>query len=494
MNGEDRDEPGGMIGLGDIMGIVWRRRLWIAAPFVLGLIAAVAAAFLLPSMYRSSSTLLIESPQIPTSLVASPFSSYADERIAKIRQQIVSRSQLLELIRDNQLYAGEQAALPLDAVLAKMRDAIRVDLVSASASNAANRGANTTIAFTLSYDYADPRRAHQVASQLTQMFIVEDKRLRTEQASGAADFLQNRADELRDRLIEIENKRRSIQARYAGALPDQAALSAQGAAALRSELSRLDAETQSIMQQNNLLAARSQDTIALVEPPGRAEVRQARQTLNRLTATLSDSHPDVVAAREALEIAQAAAGAEPVRPAMSAITSEIQAGRARIASLGARRGQLLAAIASAERMIAQSPQAAYELNNLERETENLQQQYVAIRDKQLEAQVAANMQSEDKGERFSIVDPPTMPTEPVSPKRLQIVLMGAVGGLALGFGLTLLFELIAGAIHGAGAVTRLTGEAPLATIPIFKAGPLPQTMSWLDRLLPWRRHQFALIE
>lgn len=482
------DSDGGGIGINEVLGVAWRGRYLIGVPVVIGVVAAAIAGAVMPPVYLASSTLLIESPQIPATLVASPFQSLAEERIGKIRQQILSRANLLQLIGKEDLYPEQRADQPVEKVLAGMREAISVELVSANAGTiaATSRGADPTIAFSLGFRYDDPAHAWRVARTLTAMFLDADKKLRTEQATGAAGFLQDRADELRDRLIEVENKRREIQSRFAGAMPEQIAMNTQTAAALQAEVSRIDSEIQSINQQNVLLAGRSQD-MAQADLPARAEVRRAEQALSRLRATLSDTHPDVVAAREAALLARQAERDEAEgQQAPGRLSMEISGGRARIGVLSQRRGQLLAAIANGERRLAQSPQAAYELNNLNRELENLRQQYVGIREKQLEAQVAANLQIEDKGERFSVVDPPTLPLEPVSPGRLQLLAIGAAAGLALGLLLTLALEMLTGRVNGARAITRLTGEPPLATIPVMKPGPLAALGAGVDQLLMWR--------
>lgn len=493
MNRPDAYVLAGGFGVNEILGIAWRRRILIAVPAVLGTAAAFIAGMVLPKVYSASSTLLIESPEIPATLVASPFNSLADERIAKIRQQVLSRDNLLGLVVKENLYPQERAELPIDKVLSGMRNAISVDLVSASAGNASGtaRGGDPTIAFSLSFRYAEPQRAYQITSTLTGMFMHADKMLRTSQASGAVNFLKNRADELRDRLVELENRRRDIQSRYAGALPEQATLAMQAGSALRSEVSRIDSEIQAINQQNVMLASRSQE-VQEVEAPGHAEVRRAEQALARLRATLSDSHPDVIAAREALELARQGEKDEPpARSFARSLAAEISGGRNRIAVLSQRREQLLAAIANGERQLSQSPQAAYEMHNLDRDVEGLRTQYATTREKQLEAQVAANLQMADKGERFKVVDPPTMPTEPISPQRLKLLLLGTLGGFGLGLVLAVSFELISGWINGARSLALLTGEAPLATIPNMESGPSLDQPRGLERFMPWRSRRAA---
>lgn len=465
MTNDDSDDAGGGLPIRDLVNMLLRGRRTVIAVFCLAMTAAVAAVLLLETKYRSEAVLLIESQEIPTSLIAAPDSNYADDRIGKIRQQILSRSNLLTLIRVHKLYPDERSSLSEEQLLTLMRGAVDVDLVTAKGSQP---GSGSTIAFNLSFTYPDAARAFAVTDQLTKMFIDADKRLRTEQAVGATSFLQARADELRDRLVEVEANRRKVQSRYGGAMPDQLAISSQSSTALRAELSRIDMEMQAVLQQNAALAAQAQEPAAVAETPARAEVRRAQQALDRLAATLSDSHPDVIAARETLENARIAARDEPAAPTgLAAINAAIVGGRSRLAALDGQRGQLVAAIARADQLVAMSPQAAFELNNVERDHENLREQYRDIREKQLEAQVASNLQRENKGEHFSVLDAPTMPIEPISPNRVMILALGVIGGLGAGITLVLGRELIAGRIHGADALTRLTGEPPLAAVPVL---------------------------
>lgn len=469
MNEEEEVRPAGIISHRELFAIAYRRRWWFILPLLAGIAVAGAMALLITPQYRSTAMLLVASQDVPTSIIASPLTNYADERIAKIRQQILSRTHLVELIREQKLYPGMQGKMSAEDIQALMRNAIGVELVGTSEANRSASGSDTTIAFNLSFTYHDPMVAHGVTDRLTRMFIDEDKRLRTEQASGTAAFLSRRGNEIRDRMVELERKRREIEARYHGALPDQVALSAQAGSALRAELSRIDAESQGIMQQNSLLAARSEE---LTSTPGPAydAVRRAEERLSQLAAQFSDTHPDVIGARAALNIERRRARTLSNRsPGSGVIASEIAAGRSRIGTLSQRRAQMVEAISEMEHLTALAPQASYELNTLQRDYDNLKLQYQDIREKQMEAQVAANLQAEDKGERFSVVDPPNVPFEPVEPDRKKLLIAGATCGLAAGLALVVAMELLGGLIHGAGAVQRITGAQPMVVVPLLKA-------------------------
>ncbi|WP_022681617.1 GumC family protein [Sphingobium bisphenolivorans] len=475
---DETGSDGPFITIPEILAIAFRRRWWLITPTALGILAAITAILTISAQYQSTATLLIASQEVPTAMVASPLTTYANERIAKIRQQILSRANLVELVRDMRLYPKESTRLTSDEIQNLMRRAIGVELVGTG--NATNSGqGGPTIAFSLSFTYRDPVIAQGVTKKLTRMFLDEDKRLRTEQASGTAAFLSRRGNEIQDRLIELQNRRREIEARYNGALPDQVALSTQSASSLRAEVSRIDAETQGIAQQNGILAARSQELISAPSPQADA-LRQTQNRLAALTATYSDEHPDVIAARAAI-----ANQKKDMREPRSGgvIAAEIASGRTRIAMLAQRRAELVNAIAQMEHLAAQAPQASYELNNLERDYDNLTLQYQDIREKQMEAQVAANLQAEDKGERFTVVDEASLPLDPVFPHRKKLLLMGAGAGLALGLILTITLELAAGRIHGGAAIGRVTGVAPLAIVPALHPSA-DSVIEWVRSFLP----------
>ncbi|MET0179148.1 MAG: lipopolysaccharide biosynthesis protein [Novosphingobium sp.] len=466
-------EPPGLFNPREILAILFRRRFWILGTMVAGLLAACGAIAMQRPLYRSSATLLIESQVIPVSVVSSaPLTSVANERIAKIRQQIVSNNSLTALVQDYKLYPGERTEMPLSDILEVMRANIGVELVGANQGNATG----STIAFTLSFTYEDPVKAQAITDQLTRLFLVADKRFRTEQATGTAAFLERRSDELRRQLARLEDKRRGVEARYAGALPEHVALSAQSGSALRAEVSRTDAETQGLIQQNNLLAVRMRED-TLTGTPGGEALRRAEERLALLSARYADNFSEVRAARAAVEQQRAAAQASASDGGADVLATELAANHSRVEMLAQRRSELVRAMAEIEHRSAQAPQAAYELNMIEREYDNIKRQYESLREKQLDAQVTANLQSEDKGERFSVVDAPSLPHDPLGKAPLVLLLSGLVIGAAAGGALAIAFELLTGTIHGEASLTRILGGAPFGIIPILTD---PEHRPWFE--------------
>ena len=57
-----------------------------------------------------------------------------------------------------------------------------------------------------------------------------------------------------------------------------------------------------------------------------------------------------------------------------------------------------------------------------------------------QAEVSKQMELEDKGTNFRIVDRAVMPLNPVSPDRIKMILLGILAGIAAGMGVVLLLE------------------------------------------------------
>jgi uncharacterized protein involved in exopolysaccharide biosynthesis len=88
----------GTMEFGDLVAAFRRRRKQIASIVVMLLVVAAAVAALIPSVYKSTATILIEQQEIPPDLVRSTISSYADQRIQTISQQEMERANLSTLL------------------------------------------------------------------------------------------------------------------------------------------------------------------------------------------------------------------------------------------------------------------------------------------------------------------------------------------------------------------------------------------------------------
>jgi polysaccharide chain length determinant protein (PEP-CTERM system associated) len=204
-------------------------------------------------------------------------------------------------------------------------------------------------------------------------------------------------------------------------------------------------------------------------PGGDPRLAAAENTLRELRLIYTEQHPAVVAARNALteirnqpaasrsaNAANAAAGAA---GAGSADTASRSAGSARIpnpvyeqirlrlidadAAIGSLERQFREEQTQAEKLEALArgaPQLQAEFMNLDRDYGILRRNYEDLLARRESVQIAGAARTGAERVRLEVVDPPTIPTAPVSPNRIllsSVVLVAGLGaGAALAFLLT----------------------------------------------------------
>ena len=111
--------------INDYLKIIKRRRKYLVLPFLAIAILSILLAVLLPSVFRSTATILIEEQEIPSELVHSTVTTFADQRIQVISQRIMTRANLMDVIQKFDLYPKERKSKSEERILEKMRKSIK---------------------------------------------------------------------------------------------------------------------------------------------------------------------------------------------------------------------------------------------------------------------------------------------------------------------------------------------------------------------------------
>jgi len=102
---------------------------------------------------------------------------------------------------------------------------------------------------------------------------------------------------------------------------------------------------------------------------------------------------------------------------------------------------------------------------LKRDYENSIVRYQETKAKQMQADVAKQLEAESKGEKFTLIDPAALPEKPVSPNRPAIIFLGFILALGSGLGFAIVADAISGTVRGARSIQRSLGALPLSVIP-----------------------------
>jgi succinoglycan biosynthesis transport protein ExoP len=137
------------------------------------------------------------------------------------------------------------------------------------------------------------------------------------------------------------------------------------------------------------------------------------------------------------------------------------------ASAVAKRDELQAKFQRYEKFRAELPEVERQYHTMARDLESAQFKYQEILSKQTEAQVSQNLETERKGERFTLIEPPQPPEKPISPNRKLILIAGLFLSLGLGAGVVAARDSMDATVRGPGDVRSMLQVPVLASIPII---------------------------
>jgi hypothetical protein len=216
--------------------------------------------------------------------------------------------------------------------------------------------------------------------------------------------------------------------------------------------------------------------------------RQLKSLQTQLTSArqkYSEDHPDVVKLQRSISNLetriQEEVGKESVNatteakldesadnPAYIQIKTQREASIAERAALVGKKEELKAQVAAYENRLTSGPSVEREYNTLLRDLESTQIKYRELRQKKLEAEVSENLETERKGERFTLIDPPLTPEKPSTPNRVLILIFGLLLSLLGPLGVVVLKEKLDTSVRSRFDLQALLNVAPLAVLPWFQ--------------------------
>ncbi len=479
----DEQTPGGA-DLEKYLDAFRRRHLHIILPlFIVWLLVWGTSWFLQPK-YKSSALILVEQPTMPANYVAPNVNENLQDRMQSITQQILSRTRLLAVMNALHLYANDNSEGAEDARVAKMQKDISIDLVRDTRNNEIS-------AFSISYSSPDPNLAQRVTTELTSLFINENLRVRQEQSQGTTSFIEEQLENAGQGLAEQEAKMRAFQATHEGALPSQQNSNLQILAGLQSQLQNEQDTLNTARQQHAYLEAlldqyrNSRGTLHAESLPANVvaldqELARLRGQLVDLSSRYTDQYPDILRLKDQIAKTQSirdelAANPRPkvsdgsgdpsVTTPVGQIQGQLKANQLDISNREATVEALKTRIGEYQGRLNLQPATEQELAEVQRGYDQSKANYDDLLKKKNESVMATSMEQMQQGERFTILDPPTLPAKPDFPNRLKFCGIGLGLGVIVAALVAGAFELMDDRLHSEKDLRTLLPTTVIAEIP-----------------------------
>ena len=516
--------------LSDYLVILRRRRRQILR--VAGAIFAlsVVLAIVIPTAYRSTAKLLIEQEMAPD-IVPSTVTGYVNQRIKIIETRVLTPENLAKVAEKADVYAKERADGQIREIGARMRGNIKVETISANVTDPRSGASSmATVSLNVSYDDANPEVAQKVAQELAALFIDENRMMRTAKAQRTSGFLGEEEQRLRQHIDELEKKLAEYKEKNRGRLPELMNMNMQMFERAQREIEEAERQIYSLEERRVQL----QSQLGLVEPhtgssPGgrlrevqaqylsassnyspdhpdvvrlkreldslkkqtgsadsrgalEGEYRKAQGDLAALRERYADDHPDVAKQKKtvaSLEAQMKKAGPstdrggfsmKPDNPAYVTLQTQVDTVELNLKAAKEQRAKAQEKITEYESRLVQTPRVEQEGLALQREYEGATKKYREIKQNLMSAELALELEKEQRGERYSVLEPPELPDTPHRPNRPAFLLLGLVLGLGGGIGYASLAEYMDRTIRGVRGVAGLLRAPPLAVIPYIPNG------------------------
>lgn len=475
-----------------IIDALIRGRWFLIVPLCISLTLGLGMTLTANKTYEASTMILVQPQRVPTSYIRSVVSSDINQRISTISQQVLSRSNLEQIIDQFGLFE-DSTGMYQEEKISGLRKRIKVR------TERARQGAES---FSISFTGSEPQRVMRIANTLASYFMDENLKVREAQAIGTSEFLDSELEKTKKRLEEKEQKLAAFRAKYLGGLPDeletnlrtldrmqkQATDKAMLLRDVNNSISQLDSQISSMassggsgMGGNDFL---NFDIDESMEEDDSA-LQAAQANYEALLLRYTEKHPDVKKLKRIIEKLkkdrEAAMEMEEEQPSAE-LEEDIlpDMGWDPVAPLKAQRAQLVVEAnniqaevsAIQEKMkiyqqrVEDTPKRELELQSLKRDYGNIQDIYNSLLDRKLEAELSVNMEKKQKGEQFRILDYARLPEKPISPNVKLMFLLSVAGGLGLGGGVLFLKELLSfSVIRRDDQIETELGLPILASIP-----------------------------
>lgn len=413
----------------------WRHRWKAVALIWLVALLGWTGVRMLPDRYVSTARIYADADAVLGNMLHGiALDSRPAAQVEVLQRTLLSRPNLERLVDRSALSQRVTAGADRESTIHTLARDLRFGLDLPFGSKARNL-------FTVEYRDTDPRVAHDVTQQVVELFLELASSAGRRQIENARAFLQQQLAEYEQQLREAERRRAEFIARYQDLLALNGSTSRLDA--LRARIQAIRGELLDAISRRALLQQQVASLPQVTPAAGAsASIAEAEQRLIVLRRRYTEQHPEVAAARAALEAARAVGSGKgtAANPLREQLLVRIVDTESQIASLERQLRAMEAESHQLEEMARNAPEAQAQFANLDRDYNVIRRNYEELLGRREAMKIAEAARTGGDRVALEVVDPPTVPAGPASPNRL--LLAAGVLLAALGAGGALLFLLV----------------------------------------------------
>jgi len=488
--GEQRMVRNGEIGVEDVKRVL-RKRWWVVPACAIGFGAlGLLVAMQIPKKYTSQTLVLVARPTVSEKYVDPISTQDPNQRLASMKQQILSRTRLEPVLEKFDLYHEDRKKVHVEDLLERLQSAIEISPLEAMPGTQDRNLSGFKVAVT----FENPQSAQQICTEITSMFMEQNARALEQGADRTNKFISQQLEQAKEKLDEQDAKLAQFKQGHMGLMPDEVQTNF---TLLGSANAQLESNTQSLsraqqdkafhesmlsQEETNWKASRrSEQNPETIEE----QLRNLQGQLTTLESRYTAEHPDVVKMRNQIaelkkKLSETPSTDSPSTGARTTVDPpQIQKLRAtlrqddlNIAELTKRQAQIQDQIRVLEGRIQSSPMVEQQLKELTRNYQSAVDFYNDLLKKQQNSAIATDLTHQQQGEQFNVLDPPNLPTTPSFPKVMNFAGGGLGGGAALGLAILYILMAMDQSLHTERDVEVFLKLPVLTSVPMLEVAEI----------------------
>lgn len=469
----------------DVLQVI-RRRKWPAlAAFIVVTVGAVVYAYTRVPVFQARARLLVEVDLAELAGVRDPI---AQDRLMSTLQMQMTILQSRSLARRTLQALGRwpdatpvvpgpgmsgEASNFTPAVMDTPQEAALIDgfLAGLRVSDGLGSGPQSRPPtagglIDVSYLSTDPQVAARNVNTLVEQFIQQSLDRRSSAAKELGDWLMARLEDQRKSLDASNRALQEYRELHGGlATPEQVSGAVQRITDLSETYTKAKAERiakEAILTQINIARQRGSEIDSLFAVTGYPALQQSQQEYSdaqrrraALSQSLGERHPELIAARKAVELAASRVQQEVARVAESV--------RSELAAAVAVERKLSAALNAERSGEVTLNQSDAQLAVLQRDAQSNREIYENLLQRLNELGVSQGQRTSN----IRVLDPAQTPSVPLGDRMQQGVRYGALAGLILAVGLAVVLDRLDNAVRTPEQITNL-GLPFLGLLPLLE--------------------------
>lgn len=456
--------------LNHYVSLVRRYELLVLIVVFTGTLVGGVASFYLPSIYEARTIFLMEQEGVSNPLTKdSTISTRLRDKLQTINEVIQSRQFLLRVIDKLNLDAGLKSNVAVEKLLQTMGS--RIDV---------NSRRRTHDIFEITYKDENPQRAKAINETIANMFIEDNLEVVRRQQNASLSFIEAQLEEYKQRLEDSELRLRKFKEVNLGEMPSQENATLVGLERYQVELEKVGLELREAQLEEAALKKQlsgEKPMVVSISTSNGTTLEGLKLKLARLLSRYTEKHPEVIQTVREIERLKSQPPVEEksqngadseiatLNPTYQKLREELMGVTRKIEALKDREGHYEKKIKSYNQKVLAVPAKEQELARLTRDYNVNNEVYQLLLKRKAEAQITRDLDLAQRGERFTILEPATVPLFPVKPNRPKILFFSLVLSCMLGAGVLVLKDSMDDSFRSVDDVRSFLQVPVLAIIP-----------------------------